>query len=51
MSNNFFPACINVSQRGHQIIQIIEKDRFSLTPPLLKMGGQKKLRQNFYCHE
>ena len=51
MSSSFFPASINVSLRGHQIIQIIEKDRFSLTPPLLKTGGQKKLHQKFSCLE
>ena len=42
MSNNFFPGSINLSRRDHQIIQIIEKDRFPLTPPLLKTEGQKK---------
>ena len=47
MSNNFFPGSINLSRRGHQIIQIIEKDRFSLTPTLLKTRDQKTFIKSF----
>ena len=46
------PESINLSRRGHQIIQIIKKDRFPLTRQLLKTGvGSKKLHfssKNFY---
>ena len=51
MSSNFSPASINVSQRGHQIIQHNRKRQIFITPPLLKTGGQKKLHQKFSCHE
>ena len=39
MSSNFFSIeTINLIRRDHQKIQIIEKDKFPLTPPLLKVG-------------
>ena len=38
----FYFQRLNLSRRGHQVIQIIEKDGFSLTPPLLKTGGGVK---------
>ena len=49
-------TCGYLSRRGHQIMQIIEKDRFSLTP-LLKMGWPNKyliksfhvMSGNFFC--
>ena len=47
MSSIFFPASINVSRRGHQIIQIIEKERFSLTPPFLKTEVKKNFIKSF----
>ena len=47
MSSNFSPESINLSRQVHQIIQIIEKDRFSLASALLKTRGQKKIHQKW----
>ena len=43
----FSPGSINLSRRGHQIIQIIEKGGFSLTHPLLKKGVKKNYIKSF----
>ena len=40
---HFCPGCINLYRRCHQIIQTVEEYILSISTPLLKIRGQKKL--------